>query len=306
MLKERILSTLRFFDLQDWPPTLLELHTFLIANINTLKSQLDERFEIVQDFLSDQNQTLPIDQLMRLLEVDCQPEVESFRGFYYLKGRKKIVEERLQNYLYGIKRERLITKFIGGLKHIPFVRGVALAGSQAMGQQRKNSDIDLLIITDPNFLWLARFFVSAYFQISGKRRHGKIIANRFCLNHYLSKPKEVDQEKNLYKAMEYAKLRPLLYPQVITEFQNNNSKWIKMFFPNVEIQNSPVEPQTSIQRALEFLFSNRFGFWLEKILKKWGQKRIKQGEYVFVTEEELSFHPDSKHGQLLDSFFKIQ
>ena len=33
MLKERILSTLKFFDLQDYPVTLLELHKFLLADV---------------------------------------------------------------------------------------------------------------------------------------------------------------------------------------------------------------------------------------------------------------------------------
>ena len=114
-------------------------------------------------------------------------------GFYCLKGRAAIIDQRLANYIYGIKRERRIRRFIGGLRFLPFVRRAALAGSQAQGVQKSDSDIDLLIIVEPEFLWLGRTAVTAYFQILGLRRHGKKIANRFCLNHYLAGVKIIDR-----------------------------------------------------------------------------------------------------------------
>ena len=183
------------------------------------------------------------------------------------------------------------------------MRGISLAGSQAMGLQRATSDIDLLIITDPRFMWLGRTFLTIYFQLLGLRRHGKKIANRFCLNHYIAQPREVDAEKNLYKAMEYSKLRAVVYPQITKQFQIANESWIKMFFPNISFDNPVQEAPSFLQKTVERLLDHRLGLWLENQLGKWQLKRIKQDKYIFVKDDELSFHPESKHEALLKGFF---
>jgi predicted nucleotidyltransferase len=328
MLRDRILSTLRFFDLQDLPVTLLELHEFLLPEMAALRSNINGQGELIS---AGGDYKAGIDQVLRCLDNECNPEVEEKNGYYCLRGRMGIIDVRLANYLYGIKREKLIRKYIRGLRHVPFVRGAALAGSQAMGQEKENSDIDLLIIVDPKFLWLARTAVTAYFQLMGRRRHGKYISNRFCLNHYLAGVKQIGELKNLYTAWEYAKLRPLIYGEIIVDFQNKNREWIAAFFPNFEaagignhrqLQPPPPagagysslmkeerlrsvadEPRSSLQQILERLLSGGFGEWLEQKLKNWQLHRIRQEEFILVREDELSFHPQSKQKELLQSFF---
>jgi hypothetical protein len=302
MLKNRIISTLKFFDLQNYPLTLLELGRFLIADPALLKSAIDENWELINT-ANDVQAVASLNEILNCLENECRGLIETQKGFYCLAGRQEIINLRWRGFLQGIKRERLIKKYISGLCHLPFVRGVALGGSQAMGLNKPQSDIDLLIITEANFMWLARTFVTVYFQISGHRRHGKKIANRFCLNHYLSMPKAVGREKNLYKAMEYGRLRPLVYPQALEEFQTNNAAWIENFFPNWHVLNQSRQKASGLQKILEPIFKNSFGRWLERRLQSWQIARIKQGEFIFVTTEELSFHPESKHENLLRNFF---
>jgi len=186
---------------------------------------------------------------------------------------------------------------------LPFVRGVALAGSQALGAQRADSDIDLLIIVDPEFLWLARTAVTAYFQILGKRRHGQKIADRFCLNHYLAGVKTIGELRNLYTACEYAKLLPLVYGSAIAEFQQKNSSWIAAFLPNFEPMMVGEDQQSSAQKFLERLLGGKFGRWLERRLKNWQLPKIRQEQFILVRDDELSFHPQSKQKELLTQFF---
>ncbi len=303
MLKNQILSTLRFFDLQDWPLTLPELHKFLIADLESIKLELDG--ELLENNYSDKE--LSMGEVLEALESECQGTVENLEGFYYLAGRREIVKDRLENYLYGIKREKLIKKYIGGLKYLPFIRGVGLTGSQALGQQKPLSDIDLFILVEPKFIWLARTLVTAHFQILGLRRYGGKIANRFCLNHYLAEGKKIGQLRNLYTAMEYIKLRPLVYAHGILEFQKNNSDWMQTFFPNWQLMedSGPIK-QPSVQRLLESLFNNACGRLLEKLLKRLQLPRIKKEEFILVSEDELSFHPGSKQQKLLVDFFKLE
>lgn len=304
MLSDRIISTVKFFDLQDYPLTAFEVWRYLISELSGLKEQLDENFELEGG--ASEFKTVPVHfdtvlgQLDALVESGVLVEVN---GFYTFPKRKSSIGTRLVNYRYGIPRERKINRFLSLTKHLPFVRGISLAGSQAMGLQRATSDIDLLIITDPRFMWLGRTFLTIYFQLLGLRRHGKKIANRFCLNHYIAQPREVDAEKNLYKAMEYSKLRAVVYPQITKQFQIANESWIKMFFPNISFDNPVQEAPSFLQKTVERLLDHRLGLWLENQLGKWQLKRIKQDKYIFVKDDELSFHPESKHEALLKGFF---
>ncbi len=304
MLKNRIISTLNFFDLQDYPLTLLELHKFLISDWEGIKQQTDNQGEVIDSTLLAREAVL-IDSILTCVDSECRGEVQNTLGFYHLPGRSSIVQVRLNNYFFGIQREKLIKKYIRSLRFVPFVRGVALAGSQAMGQQKENSDIDLLVILAPGFMWLGRTLVTLYFQILGKRRHGQNIKNRFCLNHYLAGPKMIGNFRNLYTAAEYLKLRSLVYSGDIGSFQQNNLGWIKVFFPNTNIKLIP-NKSLLVQRFLEKLFINSFGDWLERQLKNWQLPKIRQEKFIVVENDELSFHPHSKQQMLLSDFAKFQ
>ena len=152
-------------------------------------------------------------------------------------------------------------------------------------------------------MWTARTLLSAWFHIFGVRRHGKKIANRFCLNHYLANPREVDAERNLYKAMEYTKLRAIVGVGQIRKFQRANVIWIRQFFPNVTFPLVKSQTKSRLQDFLEKFLTNKIGDWLEYRLEQWQQKRIRQDQFVFVRKDELSFHPGSKHESLLKGYF---
>ncbi len=302
MLKNRILSTLRFFDLMETPLTLLELHRFLISETTDLKTSLDSQWELNDINLQQNSSQVSISDVLKCLDTECGSQVLNDKGFYYLPGKREIVEKRLQNYSYGIIREKLIRKYISGLRLIPFIRGVGLTGSQAQGFQKPNSDIDLFIIVSHKFLWLARTLITAYFQFLGLRRHGNKISNRFCLNHYIVGQKQMDGFRNLYTAWEYAKLRPLVFASAIYDFQMKNLSWINIFFPNVTffcIQ----DKASRYQKFLERIFDNKFGASFEVILKSWQLPKIRQEKFIVVKDDELSFHPLSKQQDLLRMFF---
>ena len=306
MLKNRILETLRFFDLQDYPLTLLELQSFLLPEKEGYVGQLDVQHELQGEGFAKPEDRITASNILKCLDSELGGEMKCHRGFYCLRGRGEIVRQRLLNYLFGIFRERRIRRFGWGLKFIPFVRGVSLAGSQVMGQQKKESDIDLFIVTDNQRMWLARTLVTAYFQVLGLRRHGPKVANRFCLNHYVAGGKKISQHRNFYTALEYAKLRPLVYASGQAEFIKANQEWLGVFFPNWQPPKTEHEKSSRIQSGLEKIFSGKFGEWLEQRLKAWQLPKIKTEKYILVEDDELSFHPDSKQEAILSRFFKHQ
>lgn len=301
MLSTRILATVNFFDLQDYPLTSFEVWRYLISDPQSLKERLGSSYELPQNIPAVKPSVVHFDTLLAGLDILCKEgKLLQKHGFYSI--RLDSIDKRMQAYRYGLRREQLIRRYVRWTKHLPFVRGVSLAGSQALGLQRPTSDIDLFIITDPKFMWLARIFLSVYFQVFGVRRHGSKIVNRFCLNHYIANTREV-AERNLYKAMEYAKLRPLVYPQATREFQLANQSWIGIFFPHANFNTDVYEPQSAWQKLGELLFNHRVGLWLEKQLGQVQLRRIKQSRLIFVKNDELSFHPKSKQEVLLKAFF---
>jgi predicted nucleotidyltransferase len=306
MLSERVLNTIKFFNLQQYPLTGFEVWQYLVADLTELKKNLDESYELPNNIAYSKPSAVHLDTVLNQLQnLVKEDQLGHKYGFYFLPGQDALVAQRLNNYHYGLVREKLIRRWLGFAKHVPFIRGISLAGSQALGLARPTSDIDLLIITDSKFMWLGRIFLTAYFQLTGVRRYGNKIANRFCLNHYLANIREVDVEKNLYKAMEYTKLRPVVYPQATLAFQQINQAWINMFFPNVNFDIVSLQNQSGFQKIIEAIFQNSVGYWLEKKLGAMQLARIKQEKYIFVKTDELSFHPGSKHEALLKGLFEV-
>jgi hypothetical protein len=304
MLEKQILSTLRFFDLQDLPLTQFEIYKYLLADPLALADAVDGQFELKGHPQAGEGFSLEqvIASAARLKQ---EEKIGEKNGYYTLPGRINLVSLRLTNYGYGLGRERRIRRYLTPTRFLPFIRGIALAGSQPFGQQRIGSDIDLFIMTDSRFMWTARTFLTAYFQVLGMRRHGKKIANRFCLNHYLARSRAVDAEKNLYKAMEYLKLRPVVSEATIVAFQQANKSWIQVFFPNADFPNVPKVSTSRAQKFLEKVYMAIGGEKIEKQLGKWQLARIRQDKFIFVRDDELSFHPESKHEALLSGFFEF-
>lgn len=301
MLKERILSTVRFFDVQDWPLTVLELTSFLLPG-GRFHGGLPED----PPAAPSSGAAVTLGAVLSCLSQECSGQLSEVQGFWCLRGREGLVSRRLGNYAYGIRREQRITRYAWVLRHLPFVRAVALGGSQALGQQTEASDIDLFVVTDPEFLWVARTLVTAYFQIFGIRRHGSVVRDRFCLNHYVGGPRGLALERDLYNAMEYLRLRPLTHPEVIREFQQENWPWISRYFPQSEPWPTQRERVSLAQRFFELLLRNAFGRWVNGLLMRWQLARIKKGEFVVAEPAEISFHSKERKAKILGAFFKRQ
>src|SRR5579872_1758731 len=108
MIKECVINTLKFFDLQDLPVTLLELHSYLIGDLEKIKPLLDNQWDLTAEIAAGEK--VAIEAVFKCLDVECLDEVDCSQGFYYLKGRESLVEKRLHNYSNGIKREKLIRR----------------------------------------------------------------------------------------------------------------------------------------------------------------------------------------------------
>ena len=289
LLKEGIYRTFKYFDVQDRPLTLLEIHKYLIADHSSTKV-----------LLHGGDSTLS--QIAEVLDAELGKTYASIEGFYCLNGRTNIIHQRLRNNYYSMPRFRRIRKYLPMARFLPFIRAIALSGSEALSTDKAGSDIDVLVLTDANRIWTARFFITALFHILGVRRHGNKISNRICLNHYIAGIKQLDQDKNLYTAVEYATLIPVFGAGHVREFQEINKEWICEYLQNFEVGKWSATRQPFIQKLFNIILIGKLGNILESILGTIQRRRIIIQNNILVEADELSFHPGHKKQSILAEF----
>lgn len=283
-LSQSIYKTLAFFDAQDLPLTLMEVRIYLAPVAGEGQLNLSEIEKTLREELTD--------------------KIHHTSGFYFLAGRGELVSLRQQRYQISLRRFRKAKKYLGVLRLIPYLRAAAISGSQALLNSDHKSDIDLLIITAKNRIWLTRLLVSAYFQITGQRRHGKRIQNRFCLNHYLDEEATITADQNFYTAVEYASLIPVMGHEYFASFWQKN-KWIENYLHRrVSEQGNTFFPgkKSRAQKVFEGMLDFTFGPALNYLAGKYQKRRIRMQEYILVSDKELSFHPGSRGQTVLGRF----
>ncbi len=281
-LPESILKTLEYFDVQDRPLTLIEIHKYLLGPL-------------------DAAQPITLSNILAAIE-PLHGRVVTAEGFYCLHGREEITASRKSNNFYSIPRMRRVRKYLPLARHLPFIRAAALSGSEALSSSKKGSDIDILLFTESQRIWTGRFFATMFYQLLGIRRHAKHIENRFCLNHYIAGIKHIENDTNIYTAVEYASLIAYAGGHIVTKFQQANSAWIKTYVPNFEPVDRLDTPRSLLQKSIEFLLSGWIGSIIERILGGMQRRRIIAQSHIIIERDELSFHPGSKGQQVLQRF----
>ncbi len=276
-LEKEAIRTLLFFNLHRRPLSLKEIHQFLGA-----KTSEAELF-------------LALMKLVRkgtVIEKNHQFALKKFQNiFRNLTKRQKIKNSLLK------KAQRFAWVF----KIVPFVRGVFLTNSLALGLPSEKSDIDVVVLTKPNRLWTARFFLNLWFLLLGQRRRRKFRKDpaRFCLSYF------VDLKKANLKFLKLredplliywlATLAPLVGTPACYYFWHKND-WTKTHLPNLFLpqKNDKIKPLSFLAFLQEKLL-DLFGNWLEQYLYSWQTKRIKaknQKDTNFASKSLYKIHPE--------------
>ena len=129
-LEKSILHTLAFFAAQDLAVSLLELQNLLIK-------------------VSDEQQPVQVGELNEVLKELVPQKVVYRDGLFTLPDRMDLFERRHFTYINTMSLFRKASRWATVLRHLPFVRAVAISGSTAQMNSSDESDIDLFIITAP-------------------------------------------------------------------------------------------------------------------------------------------------------------
>jgi predicted nucleotidyltransferase len=152
--------------------------------------------------------------------------------FFFLPGRKGVVSARKRAEAAAAEKQHEIQTVLTFLKKLPCLSAVYITGSQAMNSATLQSDIDFMMITTPNRLWLTRVIVSLFAQLHGKRRSwNKEEPGSWCFNLWLDADHlQVHSSKqDSYRAYEVYQAQ-LLYDRdhVAEKFLQENA-WVSTY-----------------------------------------------------------------------------
>ncbi len=290
-MEKAILKTLAYSDIFDYPLKMWEIHKWLI-------SQKTDFFQVEK-------------ALERLLK---KGKVQSFKEFYFLSGRKKIVGKRLDKQKQS-KLNLLKIKWIGkSLAVIPSVKLVGVSGSLAMENADKQDDIDLFIITDKNRLWLSRLLVLTMLDLMGVRRRFDMdkgqARGKVCVNLLLEEDSLTQPVQDLYTAHEVLQMKVLRQKgETYSRFLSNNN-WAFNFLPNWTVDGAKSQKDVKVLSKLLSKRKNKLqlsknpyvGFLesLSKILQLKLMHNPKGQERILPNA--LYFHPEDYRQEILKKY----
>ncbi|MFZ2152682.1 MAG: nucleotidyltransferase domain-containing protein [Microgenomates group bacterium] len=209
---------------------------------------------------------------------------------------------RINNYELKIKNKNnkiVKTKEVVKLieKFFPNILLVGITGSVAAGYPKVDDDIDLMIVTRQNRLWVTRLWLRIFVVLRGipHRKYGKNEkGDEFCFNLWLEEDVlEIPQKRqNLKNAMDSILMVPVLDRSGIYKKFIRENKWIGRYVATPYSRKSKVKSKKSKQRneTIFLNFINWLVYWPQKLYMK---NKIKNGQ---VDLKRAFFHPDDKIG----------
>lgn len=299
---KNIIATVAYYDAMDFPLTAFEIWKYMMC-----AQYYDDSHEHQKTILTD---------VVRLLNHDAlRQRVDSKNGFYFLKGREKLVNTRLRRMNISAEKVKKLRKVVNILRFVPFMRMVGVTGRVSMGSAQSKSDWDVLIVCKARKIWTGRTLATGVLHFLGKRRHGKKINDRVCLNYFITDGSLEVPTKDLFSAHEYNFILPLYDDNIYASFQLTN-RWIAKMKPHYAVQElfplptlKPTKLSKFVQRIGEFLCASSF---VENTLARLEYKKIMRNPktkntsgLIQASQEALIFLPDPKGPRIFEKFKQI-
>lgn len=164
-IRRSILATILYFDVMDYPLTLVELSKWLWTGSESATTEA-----LVQE-------------LNALVE---HSHLETHNGFFFVPGRSTIIQTRLDRYRWALSKIVRAKQMLWWISLLPFVRGIALVNTLGFLHSRKEGDVDCLIIGSYGNLWACRLFTTGIIALLGLRPHEHQGQDALCFSFYLS------------------------------------------------------------------------------------------------------------------------
>lgn len=278
-LQGKILSTLVYFDIFDFPLTKEETTFFL--HTSHKKSEKD-----IEQYLSKVPHTY-------------------FHGrtFYFLPKRESIVQKRIMNEDISLAKLKNVKKTIRLLQFIPTVAFLGISGSIAMKNGNEESDIDLFVISLPHTVWITRFVVWVVLSLFGKRRKRNTKGeNLICINMIVDRDKLgfPRARHDIYTAHEIVQVVPIINRFHTYELFLHANEWVLYYLAN---SNKKIFSHKGLPLILRFfcvcLLPIELLLFSLQLLYMKKHKTIEQTTLTFI-----AFHPFNYRDTIVKEFEK--
>ncbi|HQL52948.1 MAG: hypothetical protein ACOXZY_03720 [Patescibacteria group bacterium] len=303
--KKYILQTLAYFDIFDHPLTQEELFRYLyVAEVNL---QLN-----YTDFL------LALNKLVETTDL-----LEQNQGFYFLSGRKNIIQTRQSRVKLVEEKMKIAVRGIKKISQVPFVKAVFVCNTLGYGIVEEDSDIDVFIVIKKGRLFITRALVTLYLSFLRMRRTKKKIKNKICLSFYIADD-SLNLEKTAIKNDIYliywlSTLVPVYDPQNFYQIIIKNNQWLNKYLLN-ELNNyvpnnlwKVAESKKVIKNFFEKVWSGGYGEIIEKQAKEMQLAKMKMNLHslqneadtrVVISDEMLKFHENDRREEYRDKWLE--
>ena len=288
-LEAAVLMTLAYSDQFIFPLTTTEIYQRL------LKTPLSKK-EVLQN----------LSLLERKGLVECKA------SFWRLVNGKANQNTRLKRDKNSQIKWQEATQLLKAIRWVPWIRGIAVTGSLAVNNSLPHSDIDVMIVTQKNRIWLARLLVSLSAYLVGKRRTWRgNEADSWCFNLWLdeSSLELAPQKKSLYSAYEVCQAKWVLDKNSIEKQFIRQNFWVEKYLPNYYSQTlDKLHSTNSTLSSWRFL---GLEFFIEKLLDLLNIL-VFAIQYVYmyphmsretVTLNQAYFHPRGTKGQIYQRWY---
>jgi len=287
-ITKNILNTIIYCDILNFPLTSFEVWKYLTV--------IDEHS--MSNWTWTSNVQISLGEIIEALESkELKKHIEEFRGFYFLRGRKTLVEQRIQNDKNSIAKYKIAERVAWWLRFVPFVRMVAVTGTLAMKNPEKNSDIDFLVVLEKGRIWTGRLLVTLAVHLLGKRRHGDKIKNRICLNYFITTGSLEIKRQDLFAANEYSFIYPIFDSLVIPSgAERSREIYVNKALASHAIS-TQISPRVPINRDLVEMTKNECGMTKKSVFCQFGEANI---------EWMKKFKPNFKFSELKPSKYYME
>lgn len=285
------IKTLIFFDIFNYPLTLLEIFKYIENEDNILE---------IKQALEDSD------------KVSCK------NGFYFLTNREKIIDLRFERYNIAEKKYTKRLKYIKLLAMLPYVKMIMTVNSIAYLNCPDNNDIDMAIVTSKNKIWTARFFVALILKTLNLRPTETKKKDRLCPSFFFSE-EDMNLEKlklnneDVFTKYWVSQFYPVFQEENIYSKFKKDNVWLKEQMPN-NLDITPPQKRSvklnSFFRLKKKVAEKLVSLIPEKTYKKFELKNLpdnlknmaNKSTSVVITDQILKFHDNDIRPRVIKDF----
>lgn len=220
------------------------------------------------------------------------------KGYVVFDGDTKLVNEMERRQEFSKTKIASLQPFLRFLRVFPLVIGVAVTGSVAVGNCKSDEDIDFLVVTQSNCLWISRIVCCGYAAVLGKLRrlHSLNLKDLWCFNLWLTDSTLKLPSHDVYTAREVVQAHWIFERVDIKERFMSANPWVREFVANAEFSSTPISRKSPTWIRLTSIL-NEFAYIFQRLHMNITKEN--------VTREAAYFHPRDTHAYVMKRFYQI-